>query len=1009
MSNLTIDQENAVNANEGNFLVAAGAGSGKTKVLTQRVFRLLKERRAGLRNVLVLTFSDKAAGEMKKRVRDLLLSDPSTREMAEKIDEASIQTFDAFSRSLVEKYHYDLGLKGEIEIADEAFLDVTAKELLNEHLMDLCAKGDKEWLEMLDLFANKNDDDLQEEIISLYKMANLSLNKKAFFDDYEQNHFSSEAVEKSFGYFRDYLRNEISEEIQIIKREYSSTATALAETDITRLYNILEFSTFNEMAAVFDYNRIFVTLPKGGYEDRDKDVRARVKERFKVVRGWLQSKNQEDLIKQYLTLEPYVLRLVKLAQYVDEQMSIKKKEAGVYSFADIAELARQAALIPEVNAELKSTYKYIMVDEYQDTSDLQEGFINSIANNNVFEVGDIKQSIYLFRHANPTLFSQKYEAYKNGNGGTLFILKDNFRSRESVLGDINNIFTKAMSKSLGDVNYASDQALRFGAQYYSSTEDKENRHIENYVYLLNKGENVAKKSATIIANDIFTKIQNHYQLKTGPAQFGDFAILISKKKEFQTYRRVFEKAKIPLDITDQVNGGEENAVLLFKRIVKLIAILDKGDEEGERHCYASIARSYIYSLSDEEIYTNLQTGSYKTSPSFELVRKNLTSLRNMTMSDLTSWIIDTFGLLAHLDTLGQVKNNYEKLSSITSLAKLSDRFGYSIDDLLAYFANSDKYDEPLKVETPHSGSNSVHLLTIHASKGLEYPIVYLPGLDADLTKNEEKGSFLVNPEFGGFVPLLGAESGSKTYLQFLGSSLEKSKHLSEEMRLFYVALTRAEEKIIFLHKERDNDDLMGRSPKSFSDFLALSGYFSYHVFYPSSDYLLVYSGDEKKEIPVSSLTFKQINKFGKENESKRASKLSVLPLDPSKAQFGLELHSLLELVDFKSKDTSFIVDHHKRDLIDKVLKLPLFAHLEGAKIYKEYAYIDEDSDITGSIDCLIIYPTKAVIIDWKTKTLSDPNYLTQLDTYAKIVKSLFHLPIEKYLVSIIEGEVLSVQ
>ena len=318
-----------------------------------------------------------------------------------------------------------------------------------------------------------------------------------------------------------------------------------------------------------------------------------------------------------------------------------KKETNSYEFHDIALLAIN---LMKDNIDIANYYKNnineIMIDEYQDTNDIQDYFISLISNNNVYMVGDVKQSIYGFRNANPNIFMNKYDNYKNNIGGIAIDLNKNFRSRSEVIDSINNIFTKIMDQNIGEADYINHHQMIFGnLSYNEKGNNNQNNNLEilNYEYL----NNLYKKDeieAFIIANDINNKISNNYQIfdkELRNIKYSDFCILMDRKTSFDLYKKIFTYLNIPIRVHSEVTLNLSNEIYVVRSILRLVFSLNDKDIYNKyfEHSFISLARSFLYSYSDNEIFDIFLKSK---SENKEIVNVLLES----NMKDLISNIID---------------------------------------------------------------------------------------------------------------------------------------------------------------------------------------------------------------------------------------------------------------------------------------------------------------------------------------------------------------------------------
>ena len=1024
-------QQKAIDAREGHYLVSAGAGSGKTAVLTERIHQLVEEGACSLNELLVLTFTNKAAGEMKERVRQAFKDDPKK---AAQVESAAITTFDAFALSLVKKYHFSLHLDSDIQVIDEGLLSIEKRKILDEILLEHYGEKDPFFDDFVKHYAIKDDNTIVEMTLKIFDYAELSGDKAAFFAQALNAYYDPKFINGSLARYAALLKAQLGSLLAASKSYDNADMAAEEEAFLAPLAELNSYQEFYTHLAGQSYPRKPSKKDDDVLTPLDNALHSSLGQSFNGLRNDVTNFGPEEEEKKRIEVtKPYVKIFLSLAEELDARLSAYKQEKGAYAFADIAYLASQVASDPEIQPLLRGQYRYVMVDEYQDTSDLQENFLSAIVSDNFFAVGDIKQSIYRFRNANPAIFHRYEDALREQAPGCLISLQTNYRSREEVLSDINAIFAGLMSEAFGDVDYRNHQSLTYGNLSFAPSSAQEH-HLSLLNYDVKKGLSADECEARVIAQDIKEKLQSGYPVlaqdkqdktRLRPCLPQDFAILIARKRAFQTYAKVFAEAKIPLAISDDEDLSSQDVSSLFLSCLRLPTVIDV-DPQAEKHCYASIMRSYLFEENDQSIFEAIQSKNYRKSSLFEETRKMKKALLTGECEAGVSYWLDRYPFFDKLPRIGDVKDNYERIASFLTYAKQFDHLGGSYSDFVAHFAEMKHYDVEFTLSAGSDSGDSVHLMSIHASKGLQFPIVYSPDMDAKVNLRDASGAFMVNSS-GIEIPLTMEEGNPFNVWHDLARHDEGVAAISERVRLFYVALTRAEEKIIVVEEEKKNleirkidatnllkitykTDAEGNDksratitgPKSFREFLALSGY---PLNGEHRDVLLALDPYRayvaEKELPLPE--FKTVSFPAKTLPHERASKASLEPLDEGALQYGRRLHRLLQLVDFRTKDTSFIADKEERVKIDRVLALPLFSEADKAEVYPEYAYFDEKEGLHGSIDLLLVYPDKAVVIDYKAKSIDDPAYAKQVGLYASYVKRAFNKDCETYLLSIIDA------
>ena len=413
MMKWTDEQYDAIMRDQSSIIVSAGAGSGKTAVLTERVIRKIKDG-VNINELLILTFTNKAASEMRERIRKALKKYSEFSEQLKLLDEAYITTFDSFALSTLKKYHYVLNLSKNISIVDASMIYLEKEKIINEIFENFYKKEDSDFLKLISDFCIKDDIDIKKYIINIYNGSNLLIDKNFYFDNYFNTVLSEQTINNSIVEFENMIKerfNEIAyllDEIANIDYEYYEKLNSV-------LIHLLEAIDYDEIVA-----NLGVRLPSIS-KNCDEDVKKykeNISKILKNLKDTCEYNSIEDIKKTINLTFDSVKVIIKIIRELDIKLLDFKKKNNVYEFNDISiMLISLLENNKEICDEIKEHYKEIMIDEYQDTSDIQETLVNLISNNNVYMVGDIKQSIYRFRNANPDIFKAKYDKYSHNNGG----------------------------------------------------------------------------------------------------------------------------------------------------------------------------------------------------------------------------------------------------------------------------------------------------------------------------------------------------------------------------------------------------------------------------------------------------------------------------------------------------------------------------------------------------------------------------------------------------------------
>lgn len=1037
MPKWTEEQLSAIHQDHSNIIVSAGAGSGKTAVLSERVIRKLQDG-VDIDHLLLLTFTKAASLEMKERIRSKISKIPELKAQLDLIDASYITTFDSFALSVVKKYHYLLNISSTPQIADQSMMLLKKKELLTNIFDEYYGLDNPSFNKLIYDFCLKDDESIKEEILKMYNNLSLYIDKENFLETYMEKYFRGENLDKDINkYFSliqnkiAFLRNLVEDFSYYVENDYYQKLLALLEP-------LFLSSTYDDVK-----NNISIKMPilKNASEDA-KSKKESISSLIKEISSLCSYESQEQIKEIILSTKDYTSIIIEILKKLDESLTSYKKENDLYEFQDIALLSIQ---ILEENEEVREELKYyfneIMIDEYQDTSDIQEYFIHLIENNNVYMVGDIKQSIYRFRNANPYIFKNKYDNYSKHLGGMKIDLNKNFRTRKEPINDINLIFNVIMDNLIGGAEYAQSHKLVFGnTSYEENKAQSQNNHLEIYKYPFDKESIFSKDEieAFIVGEDIKKKIQSQYQIldkETGSLRtvtYSDFVILMDRATKFDLYKKIFEYLNIPLKKHVDENIMNEYDILIIKNIINLIIhVHEKNFDTEFKYTFTSVGRSYLMEYSDEEIFDYLTKNTFYQSTLFQKAEEITNFLDNKSISFLLEKILDTFSFYQKLNKVGNVEKALKRMEYIINLGSNLSSLGYTIYDFSTFLDNLIENGSEIKVAMKESASCAVNIMTIHKSKGLEYGVCYYTGLFNKFNIQDINERFLLSNRRI-ITPYYQEGIGSTIYKELLKENYIEEE-ISEKIRLFYVALTRCREKMILLLPE--GEELEKESFKivpmverlkyrSFLDIMysVASDVSSYFVNINledamlSKDYNLVKKESYASKITNPNQTITYIENeipsstLEKKHFSKTISRL-ITKEEKEKLQMGTDMHYLLEVIDFKKKDLSSLsIPEFYLKKISSFLEKDIFEDINHAKIYKEYefSYQKENEIYQGIIDLMIEKEEEIIIVDYKLKNIEDPDYIKQLTGYYEYIKQKTTKPISVYLYSIFDEQLKQV-
>ena len=1025
MPTWTPEQQQAINEEGKNIIVSAGAGSGKTAVLTERVIRKLKSG-VHINELLVLTFTNAAAAEMKERIRKAIRKTKGLEDEMNRIDGAYITTFDSFALSIVKKYHTVINCTNKIQITDDVVINIKKQQLLEEILDERYLLRDKKFTKLIHDFCYKDDKELKKALLDIYQKIELKYDKEHFLATYLDNYTKS--WDKVIDDYLQSIKNKIRE-VKELLAEMSSYFDGKYMTKVEDyLYEFLNKESYEEKKKALDNFSRFPTLPKNS-DERGKTLKKQLTEVLDEIKEEMIYESIEEIKQELDSTIPNQEEIIDILQDLDRRLTSYKEEEEIYNFTDISRLAiKIVAENKEIREELTASFHEIMVDEYQDTSDTQEVFINLIANNNVYMVGDIKQSIYRFRNANPYLFKQKYDTYRDTDQGTKIDLVKNFRSRREVLEDINLLFNQFMDDEIGGADYQASHQMVFGNMAYEEdgkTED--NHHMELFTYTLDKATPITKdeQEAFIIGDDIQNKVKNNYQVfdkDTGiirPIEYKDFVILLDKSKNFELYKKIFEYLGIPLSILKEESLSKDNDILVVKNLLNLIVrIKRKDDFNSLKYSFVSIARSYLFELSDEEIYDALVKEKIKETKLYQICNELSEMLDDTTPREFFLKVMKKVDYEEKLLKIGNVTSFQVRLEYIYNLIGNLEESGYTIEDIITHLDAIFDSGQDLKFNVNMDSSNSCKIMTIHKSKGLEFPICYFAGFASKFNLRDLKERILFDNNYGIILPMV-TDFYKDTILKILVKEKTKQEEVSEKIRLFYVALTRAKEKMIMvteqIEEETECSGIVSSSIRSkYNSFLAIiksiySSLLPYETkvnVTPSKDYLLSKNAIDEQQLLLSedSINVHELEIEKEIIEHTRYSK-DILHLSTKeeieKMDFGTKVHQVLEQLNFKEPKLEYIPENIRRK-VEAFINSSLVKENINGNFYPEYEFVDTNENTHGIMDLVIEKDEKLIIVDYKLKNIDDENYDKQLNGYRAFLKKKTNKQVECYLYSIID-------
>ncbi len=1094
--NLTEEQQRAVDLEGTNILVSAGAGSGKTRVLTDRVLRKVKEG-VNIDSLIILTFTRSAASEMKDRIRQNIVSAIKDgfplEEQLKLLDSALITTIDGFCSFVVSKYGY-LYDKNDINLVDSSILKIEKKKILDTLIEELYTTKDKDFYNLLDTFSTKDDKSVVSNIKEYYSKVENEREVIGYLEAYKEYYKSPkmlDRIEEEVELLLSRKLETVYNYVETLPELSLSAAKYIEDRDylLTLLTNITSNNSWDGIRNSIVELKRKPTVPKDTPQE-EKDEYGAIRDDIKKALSEL----SEFLVYDYSTT---ISRFKSTYEYADNYSNILikyhtriekyKEDNSFYEFSDIASLAYKIITEKkEVQDYFFSTINEILLDEYQDTSEIQDNLIKAISNGkNIYMVGDIKQSIYRFRYARPDLFKDKYDLYseKDDKSGEVIDLTKNFRSRSEVLSDINRYMERIMDNHIGGIDYVGNQVLSFGNTSFNKAVSDKNNYGINILETIappkdeNESNEKVKNAATdayLLAYDILTKMNNKYQVKEKDylrdCAFHDFCILIRSSTNFNLVKQVLEYHNIPVTIHKSESYVKSHDVVSIINLLKLIYSFSNNEnakEFNKEMLLASVLRSYIYKTDDDLIareilvlrknkYLNNILEVTELKEFYELINHFRKYIKDNTIHTSIVSIVEKFNILYKITSLDNIAAIEKRLYTFVSKAKELEDLSFSFIDYIEYLDSLDRQDVDIEVASATKiVPNTVNIMSIHKSKGLQFPVVYLPYFGSSFKVIKE----CYHRNFGFAINTCIDNKLGSTILEDIIENNNRIDESSELIRLLYVALTRAEEEINILSTaasvktsllstilssevaETVLDNLEDNEKNIFEECDVLSNDRTVVSVHARSKYTsfskllkLVHNttAEDYKYIPYSKLgisnkhlqskstttTYKK-NKIQYKIHSNNSRPVTSQTFSASEVitdknilnafAYGNTLHKYFECIDF-SKDVTSQVSTIKSDQIKQMIlnfsNTDLIKNSNIIKSLPEFEFIYEYKNTTkhGIIDLLLELDNSFIVIDFKTKDIDKDIYVEQVMGYCNYISSTYKKETTGYLYSILDNK-----
>lgn len=858
----TKEQQQVIDLRERNILVSAAAGSGKTAVLVERIItRLTKDASPiDVDQLLVVTFTDSAASEMKERIRNAIEKaleerpeDEHLQRQATLIHHAKVTTIHSFCLSVIRDYFHTIDLDPGFRIGEDGELKLLKQDVVDEVLEAWYQEARPEFLYFVESFATGKDDrKIGEIILKLYEYSRSYPNPSAWLDSCIQYYGMTSVEELEEAPFIHKLMQEVHETLKDVETNLNFARSVCNEEEgpkayleaidsdlswVRKVQSAEKFSVMQQILSLLEWKSLKRNTDKQVSPmkiEMVKDIRNECKEIVNNIRNTYFYDDAESMLESMNAAKENMEVLAELVKDFAHIYAEKKQSKNMIDYGDMEHyalkiLTREAngELVPSAVAnEYQEKIKEIMIDEYQDSNYVQEAILTSVSSvadgkYNIFMVGDVKQSIYRFRLARPELFMEKYHAYSEEETSQQRIdLHKNFRSRREVLESTNFIFQQIMTKGFGGIEYDDKAALYVGASYEEKPEN------ETEVLLIDvteriEGLSVRETEALAVTNRIKELVGHHLVLdkQTGEyrkAEYRDIVILTRSIKGWtDVFLRVLKSEGVPAYSISKEGYFEAREIQM---LLDYLRVLDNPRQDIP---FTAVLSSPFAGLSNEElakIKSETQAKTfyervciYMEEGTEKVLKEKLRYFINQmegfrrkvpytAIHNLLYDILEKTGFGNYVASLPAGEQREANLEMLIEKAISFEKTSYKgLFHFVRYIEQLKKYDVDYgEANIQDESSNVVSLMSIHKSKGLEFPIVFVAGMEKKFNLQDTSDSVVLHSELGAGIDFVDVESREKSpsLLKRIIQQEVQKESIAEELRVLYVAMTRAKEKLI---------------------------------------------------------------------------------------------------------------------------------------------------------------------------------------------------------------------
>lgn len=884
-------QKSAIDTRDCNVLVSAAAGSGKTAVLVERIISMITDpdKNIDIDRLVVVTFTKAAAAQMKDKIRKALDSmldenpgDVNLLRQITLLNNAQITTIDSFCLWIIRNHFPEVNLDPGFRIMDEGEKKLIENDVLEDVLEEFYAEADEEFFNLVDAFGMGRDDSGLVSIIDkIYRFSRSNPWIDEWFDEcmlvYDDETYDNPAIKELYDSIKNALldyRDKYNRLVDICSEPAGPAAyTGALQSDLLGINEMINSQDFGELGRrirIFSFEALSRKKDAGA----DPDIKEYVKGQRKLFKDYIGRLNDKIFLKDdegiFADMQGagiQIRTLLKVAKVYAKRVSEVKREKGIIDFNDMEHLALSILVkkedgklvYTETADKLASRFEEILIDEYQDSNQLQEVILNAVSktrlsgeNNNIYMVGDVKQSIYKFRLACPELFIEKYDTYGETGDNVRIELQKNFRSRENVLECANDVFSHIMNKNFSGIGYDESVRLNAGFPYpeYSDSNYGDEANKSTDVILISseneeeattrelEADRLAKLIEEIVASgvNVYDSDENIYR----PAEYRDIVILTRSVTGWaDTFADALMDRGIPA-YTDSSTGYF--SVREIQVILSMLTIVDNPVQEislaaammsyfggftaAELGMVRKLGREYVDKNVHNNLYEHLkavavlggadkiqETDVKQLSGKCALFLAKLTEYRDKSsvepLYDLCWEMIYDSGYYDYVGTMPAGAQRQANLNVLLERAAGYGKSSYSgLFNFLRYIERLKKFDEDFAEGAASlDNENLVRIMSIHKSKGLEFPIVILAGAHKSINFMDATAPVLVDQNLGIAVDYVDLERRTKTPTIIKGAMARRivRESIAEEERLLYVAMTRAREKLIITGVVKDAD------------------------------------------------------------------------------------------------------------------------------------------------------------------------------------------------------------